>query len=73
MDSVLHRCPVCGVTHEVPQARARFAYGRQLACGCECEAVRRRRRRRSYRPAAAAPGSASSDNVITTPAEPVTA
>jgi len=39
--------------HEVSAARARFAYGRQLACSPDCEAVRRRRRRASYRSAPA--------------------
>ena len=50
----LHRCPVCGTVHEVSAARAQFAYGRQLACGPDCEAVRRRRSRGSYRLASAA-------------------
>jgi hypothetical protein len=44
-----HRCPVCGTVHEVSAVRAQFAYGRQLACGPNCEAERRRRIRASYR------------------------
>src|SRR5450759_2902296 len=47
--TLLHRCPVCGTVHEVSAARARFAYGRQLACSPDCEAERRRRNRASYR------------------------
>jgi hypothetical protein len=52
---VLHRCPICGVRHEVRQARAEVAYGRQLTCSPECESERRRRRRhRPFRPLVAA-------------------
>ena len=47
--TLLHRCPVCATVHEVSAARAQFAYGRQLACGPDCEAERRRRSRASYR------------------------
>jgi hypothetical protein len=40
-----HCCPVCGVGHDVTEARAAFAYGRQLACGPDCEGERRHRGR----------------------------
>ena len=43
-----HICPVCGASHAVSEIRARFAYGRQLACRADCEAERRRRRRERY-------------------------
>jgi len=49
----LHRCPVCNTVHEVSAARARFAYGRQLACSPDCEAERRRRSRASCQSAPA--------------------
>ena len=45
---VQHRCPVCRKLHDVPAARAQFAYGSQLTCGPECEAARRRRIRAAY-------------------------
>jgi len=47
--ALLHRCPVCRKEHEVSAVRAEFAYGRQLACGPDCEAERRRRARAGYR------------------------
>jgi hypothetical protein len=47
--TLLHRCPVCGITHEVSPVRAQFAYGRQLACSLDCESERRRRMRAAYR------------------------
>ena len=47
--TLLHRCPVCGAMHMVSPVRAQFAYGRQLACGVDCEAERRRRMRAAYR------------------------
>src|SRR5262245_62114687 len=46
---VLHTCPICGLGHEVREARAQVAYGRQFTCSPECESERRRRRR--YHPA----------------------
>jgi len=46
---VLHTCPICGGRHEVREARAQVAYGRQFTCSPECESERRRRRR--YHPA----------------------
>jgi hypothetical protein len=46
---IIHTCPVCRRTHEVREARAQVAYGRQFTCSPECESERRRRRR--YRPA----------------------
>jgi len=42
---VSHICPVCGRSHEVREARAEVAYGRQLTCSPECESERRKRRR----------------------------
>ena len=49
LTALQHRCPACGTVHEVSAARAQFAYGRQLACSPDCEAVRRRGSRASYR------------------------
>jgi len=46
----LHRCPICNKAHEVSEARAEFAYGRQLSCSPECESLRRRRSRAGYGP-----------------------
>ena len=46
---VTHMCPVCRRTHQVREARAQVAYGRQFTCSPECESERRRRRR--YHPA----------------------
>jgi hypothetical protein len=46
---VLHTCPICCRRHEVREARAQVAYGRQFTCSPECESERRRRRR--YHPA----------------------
>jgi hypothetical protein len=43
-----HLCPICGASHAVSPVRARFAYGRQLACSGDCEAERRKRRRDRY-------------------------
>ncbi|HUO44487.1 MAG TPA: hypothetical protein VMT94_06185 [Burkholderiales bacterium] len=51
--ALFHRCPVCGAEHEVSMARARFAYGRQLTCGPDCEAECRRRLLAAYRAAPA--------------------
>ncbi len=42
---VSHRCPICGLTHQVREARAELAYGRQLTCSPECESERRCRMR----------------------------
>ena len=42
---VTHTCPVCRQTHQVREARAQVAYGRQFTCSPECESERRRRRR----------------------------
>jgi hypothetical protein len=42
---VTHTCPVCRRTHQVRDARAAVAYGRQFTCSPECESERRRRRR----------------------------
>ena len=42
---VAHTCPVCRLTHQVREARAQVAYGRQFTCSPECESERRRRRR----------------------------
>jgi hypothetical protein len=42
---VVHTCPVCRLTHEVREARAQVAYGRQFTSSPECESERRRRRR----------------------------
>ena len=50
---VLHTCPLCGRGHEVREARAQVAYGRQFTCSPECESERRRRRR--YHPRALPP------------------
>ena len=42
---VVHTCPICTRRHEVREARATVAYGRQFTCSPECESERRRRRR----------------------------
>ena len=42
---VMHTCPICGRTHEVPPARAQVAYGQQFTCSPDCEIARRRRMR----------------------------
>lgn len=34
---VLHRCPVCGVEHEVHPVLNRLAYGHQLTCSPGCK------------------------------------
>ena len=39
---LMHDCPICGRRHEVNEARASVAYGRQLTCSPECEGARRR-------------------------------
>ncbi len=38
-------CPICKRTHQVREARAQVAYGRQFTCSPECETERRRRQR----------------------------
>ena len=38
-----HRCPVCARLHQVNEARASVAYGRQLTCSPACESARRHR------------------------------
>jgi hypothetical protein len=42
---VIHVCPICRRSHQVREARAQVAYGRQFTCSPECESERRRRRR----------------------------
>jgi len=53
---VSHTCPICGQAHEVREARAQLAYGRQLTCSPYCESERRKRmRHQPFRPLAATP------------------
>ena len=62
---ILHTCPVCERVHEVREARAELAYGRQLTCSPDCESVRRgRMRHRPFRPVAAIEPSASDGDGI---------
>ena len=62
---ILHTCPVCGRVHEVREARAELAYGRQLTCSPDCESERRERtRHRPFRPVAASEPSASDSEAI---------
>ncbi len=57
---VPHTCPVCAQVHQVREARAQLAYGRQLTCSPDCESERRKRMRcHAAHPGAAKPGGPS--------------
>ena len=54
---ILHTCPVCAQVHQVREARAQLAYGRQFTCSADCESERRKRMRcHVAHPGAAKPG-----------------